>query len=102
MVANSMEGLVKNVPTVLRSSWRPMVSPRAFSVTKKACQTTPIDKDETVTVIFDEIRGKVLAEEWEREATKLFPHDWLPSLGWGLLRLRHRGRLPSSYLHAAC
>ena len=35
MVANSMEGLVKNVPTVLRSSWRPMVSPRAFSVTKK-------------------------------------------------------------------
>ena len=49
----------------------------------KACQTTPIDKDETVTVIFDEIGCKVLAEEWEREATKLFPqHVLLPSVRW--------------------
>ena len=48
---------------------------------EKACQTTPIDKDETVTVIFDEIRGEVLAEEWEREASKLFPqHVLLPSV----------------------
>ena len=31
----------------------------------------PISKDETVTVVFDEFRGKVLAEEWEREASKL-------------------------------
>jgi len=42
------------------------------------------------------------SETGEREATKLFPHDWLPSLGRGLLRLCHRGRLASSYLHAAC
>ena len=48
---------------------------------EKACQTTPIDKDETVTVIFDEIRGEVLAEEWEHEASKLFPHHvLLPSV----------------------
>ena len=69
---------------------------------EKACQTTPIDKDETVTVIFDEIRGKVLAEERKCVAPKLFPHDWLPSLGWSLHRLCHRGRLPQSYLRAVC
>ena len=35
MVANSMEGLVKNVPTVLRSPSRPMVIPSASSVMTK-------------------------------------------------------------------
>lgn len=47
----------------------------------KACQTTLIGKDDAVAVVFDEFRGKVLAEEWEREATKLFPqHVLLPSV----------------------
>ncbi len=69
---------------------------------EKAQPFTPINEDDTLTVIFDEIRGKVFAEDWEREVTKLFPHDWLPSFGWGLLRLCHRGRLPPSYLGAAC
>ena len=46
--------------------------------------------------------GEVLAEEWEREAVKLFPHDWLSLRGWGLLRLCHRGRLSPAYLGAAC
>ncbi len=25
--------------------------------------------------------GEVLAEEWEREAVKLFPHDWISLRG---------------------
>ena len=41
--------------------------------------------------------GEVLAEEWEREVSKLFPHDWLSLRGWGLRRLCHRGR-PSPIL----
>ena len=44
----------------------------------------------------------MLAEEWEREAVKLFPHDWLSLRGWGLLRLCHRGRLSPAYLRTAC
>ena len=46
-----------------------------------ACPTTPISENDAVAVVFDELRGKVLAEEWEREATKLFPqHVLLPSV----------------------
>ena len=48
-----------------------------------AAVVTPAGENDTVTVIFDELRGKVLAEEWEREATKLFPqHVFLLSVGW--------------------
>ena len=67
-----------------------------------ACRTTPIGKDNAVTVVFDELRGKVPAEERKCVAPKLFQHDWLPSLGWGLQRLCHRSRLPQSYLRAVC
>ena len=81
MVANSGEGLVKNVPTVLRSSWRPMVSPRAFSVTKKLARLRLSIKTMLSPLSLMSSGGKVLAEEWEREAPKLFPHDLLPSLG---------------------
>jgi len=102
MVANSMEGLVKNVPTVLRSSWRPMVIPSASSVMTKPARLRLSIKTMLSPLSLMSSGGKVLAEEWEREAPKLFPHDWLPSLGWGLLRLRHRGRLSPSYLGAAC
>ena len=38
-----------------------------------ACPTTPISENDAVAVVFDELRGKVLADEWEREASKLFP-----------------------------
>ena len=59
-----------------------------------ASDVTPTGDNDAVTVIFYEIGGKALAEEWEREASKLFPHDRLSSRGRGLHRLRHRGRPP--------
>ena len=46
-----------------------------------ACVVTPAGENDAVAVVFDEFRGKVLAEEWEREASKLFPqHVLLPSV----------------------
>ena len=46
-----------------------------------AAVVAPAGEDDAVAVVFDEIRGKVLAEEWEREASKLFPqHVLLPSV----------------------
>ena len=46
-----------------------------------AAVVTPAGENDAVAVVVDEFRGKVLAEEWEREATKLFPqHVLLPSV----------------------
>ena len=48
-----------------------------------ATEVAPTGENDTVAVVFDEFRGKVLAEEWEREAAKLFPqHVFLLSVGW--------------------
>lgn len=44
----------------------------------------PAGENDAVSVVFDEFRGKVLAEEWEREASKLFPHQWYSCLSVGL------------------
>ena len=44
----------------------------------------PAGENDAVSVVFDEFRGEVLAEEWEREASKLFPHQWYSCLSVGL------------------
>lgn len=44
----------------------------------------PAGENDAVSVVFDEFRGKVLAEEWEREASKLFPYQWYSCLSVGL------------------
>ena len=38
---------------------------------------TPAGEGDAVAVVFDELRGKVLAEDWEREASKLLPQHVL-------------------------
>ena len=42
-----------------------------------ASEVTPAGENDAVTVIFDELRGKAFAEDWEREASKLFPQHVL-------------------------
>ena len=42
-----------------------------------ASEVTPTGENNAVTVIFDELRGKAFAEDWEREASKLFPQHVL-------------------------